>query len=116
MRSRVLLAILLLTSAAARQPAAQTAPHLSIDAVLDRLDAVRPIRETAISPDGTRVAWVADVPAATGGGSAIYVRTLPAGTPRRLSASTRPGGTRQAGPPTCTHGPAPPSLSAPAAP
>jgi dipeptidyl aminopeptidase/acylaminoacyl peptidase len=108
MRSRYAPASLLLLlpiSAAVLVAAADTAPRqssttstrLSIDAVLDRLDTVNQIRETAISSDGTRVAWVVDVPTASGGGSAIYVRDLPSGPPRRVSASTRAGGPRERG-------------------
>jgi len=60
-----------LTSAA---PAAQ-APARSIGAVLDTLDRVRAFHETAIAPDGRRVAWVEDVSAADAT-TAIYMRTI----------------------------------------
>ena len=52
-------------------PAAQ-APARSIGGLLDTLDRVRGIHETAISPDGRRVAWVEDVSAAEAT-TAIYL-------------------------------------------
>ena len=55
-------------------PSAQ-APARSIGGVLDTLDRVRAFHETAISPDGRRVAWVEDVSAAEGT-TAIRVRDL----------------------------------------
>ena len=58
-------------------PGAQ-APSRSIAGVLDTLDRVRAIHETAISPDGRRVAWVEDVSVAEGT-MAIYMRTMEAG-------------------------------------
>ena len=64
-------------------PGAQ-APGRSIAGVLDTLDRVRAFHETAISPDGRRVAWVEDVSIAEGT-TAIYTRTL--GTP---TDTTRP--------------------------
>ena len=53
-------------------PLAQ-APARSIGGVLDTLDRVRAFHETAISPDGRRVAWVEEVSAAEAT-TAIYVR------------------------------------------
>jgi dipeptidyl aminopeptidase/acylaminoacyl peptidase len=47
----------------------------SIGGLLDTLDRVRAFHETAISPDGRRVAWVEDVSAADGT-TAIWVRDL----------------------------------------
>src|SRR5205823_6095801 len=55
-------------------PRAQ-APPRSIGRVLDTLDRVRGFHQTAISPDGRRVAWVEDVSAADGT-TAIYLRTI----------------------------------------
>ncbi|MCU1383936.1 MAG: tolB protein [Acidobacteria bacterium] len=63
------------------------APARSIGPVLDTLDRVRSFHETAISPDGRRVAWVEDVSAADGT-TAIVVRDLPSGEPRRVTAAT----------------------------
>ena len=63
--------VVALTSAA---PAAQT-PARSIGGVLDTLDRVRAFHETAISPDGRRVAWVEDVSIADDT-TAIYVRVV----------------------------------------
>src|SRR5471032_2589628 len=68
-----------LASAAAAQP-----PARSITSTLDKLDRVRAFHDTAISPDGKRVAWVEDVSAADGT-TAIYVRDLPSGNPRRIT-------------------------------
>jgi dipeptidyl aminopeptidase/acylaminoacyl peptidase len=67
-------------------PAAQ-APVRSIGAVLDTLDRVRAVHETAISPDGRRVAWVEDASAGT---SAIYWRTIgaPATEKHRVTAAS----------------------------
>jgi dipeptidyl aminopeptidase/acylaminoacyl peptidase len=75
-------------------PAAQ-APARSIRSVLDTLDRVRAFHETAISPDGRRVAWVEDVSIADET-TAIYLR--PVGTvdpgatapPRGSTESPRP--------------------------
>ena len=61
----------------------------SITAVLDTLDRVRAFHETAISPDGRRVAWVEDV--STGDATtAIFVRDTGTGTSaaRRVTAAT----------------------------
>ena len=68
-----------LASAAAAQP-----PARSITSTLDTLDRVRAFHDTAISPDGKRVAWVEDISAAAGT-TAIYVRDLPSGNPRRIT-------------------------------
>jgi dipeptidyl aminopeptidase/acylaminoacyl peptidase len=62
------------TVALSAAPAAQV-PVRSIGGLLDTLDRVRGIHETAISPDGRRVAWVEDVSAAAGT-TAIYWRTI----------------------------------------
>src|SRR5579871_529735 len=61
-----------------------------VDAVLDRLDQVRTVRETALSPDGARVAWVADAPPGKGGTS-ITVRELPSGDPISITAGSGSG-------------------------
>ena len=78
-----------ITSAA---PAAQ-APARSIGTVLDTLDRVRAFHETAMSPDGRRVAWVEDVSIADET-TAIYLRTVgtdgaSAATQRGATGSTR---------------------------
>ena len=73
LRPFALLAAAVLMSAA---PSAQ-APARSIGAVLDTLDRVRGFHQTAISPDGRRVAWVEDVSAADDH-TAIYLRTVTA--------------------------------------
>src|SRR3954466_14221312 len=51
------------------------APPRSIGPMLDRLDRVRGFHQTAISPDGTRVAWVEDVSAGQGT-TAIFMRVI----------------------------------------
>jgi dipeptidyl aminopeptidase/acylaminoacyl peptidase len=56
-------------------PAAAQAPARSIGGILDTLGRVRAFHETAISPDGTRVAWVEDVSVADDT-TAIYLRTI----------------------------------------
>ena len=62
-----------------------------IDAVLQLLDRVRTVRETAISPDGQRLAWVADVAGSDGGGTAITVRELSSGETRSITAGSGAG-------------------------
>jgi dipeptidyl aminopeptidase/acylaminoacyl peptidase len=64
------------------------APLRSIGGLLDTLDRVRAVHETAISPDGRRVAWVEDVSAGAQT-TAIQVRTIgePATEVRRVTAS-----------------------------
>jgi dipeptidyl aminopeptidase/acylaminoacyl peptidase len=76
------------TVALSAAPAAQ-APARSIGGLLDTLDRVRGIHETAISPDGRRVAWVEDVSAAAGT-TAIYWRTIGAASTEshRVTAAT----------------------------
>jgi dipeptidyl aminopeptidase/acylaminoacyl peptidase len=49
----------------------------AIEDVLRRLDQVRAIRETALAPDGSRLAWVVDIAAKDGGGTAVYVGAGP---------------------------------------
>jgi dipeptidyl aminopeptidase/acylaminoacyl peptidase len=68
-----------LPATAAQQP--------SIAGVLDTLDRVRAFHETAISPDGRRVAWVEDVSIADAT-TAIYIRDLRSGEPKRVTAAT----------------------------
>src|SRR5205823_5498664 len=77
--------------AAFREPRGQTsassraeAPARSIGGLLDTLDRVRAFHETAISPDGRRVAWVEDVSAAAET-TAIYLRTIGAPAAETLS-------------------------------
>src|SRR3979490_1165877 len=65
--------------------AAQTAAR-SIGSVLDTLERVRAFHETAISPDGRRVAWVEGV-SGTDGTTAIFMRALPSGHPPRITAA-----------------------------
>ena len=70
-------------------PVAQ-APARSIATVLDTLDRVRAFHETAISPDGRRVAWVEDVSVADET-TAIYVRNIGTGAAsegRRVTVAT----------------------------
>jgi dipeptidyl aminopeptidase/acylaminoacyl peptidase len=64
------------------------APPRSIGTLLDTLDRVRGFRETAISPDGRRVAWVQDVSTADDT-TAIHVRTIgaPPAETRAVAAS-----------------------------
>ena len=66
-------------------PAAAQAPARSIGGILDTLDRVHAFQETAISPDGRRVAWVEDL-SGTDGTTAIFMRDLPSGEPRRITA------------------------------
>ena len=63
-----------------------TAERLSVDAAMDSLERVHAFSQTAISPDGRRVAWV-EPQAAPGGASTIYVRELPSAAPKRVSAA-----------------------------
>ena len=61
----------------------------SVDQVLAELAAVRDFKETAISPDGTRVAWVVGLDGKDGlpsTNSAIYTAELRASKPRRVTA------------------------------
>jgi dipeptidyl aminopeptidase/acylaminoacyl peptidase len=74
------------------------APARSIGALLDTLDRVRAFHETAISPDGRRVAWVEDVSAGEQT-TAIYLRTIasPATDTHRVTASNDGRGHRDDG-------------------
>ena len=75
---------------AAALPASRPAP--SVDAVLDQLDRVHGFRETALSADGRRLAWVETLsPSGEEGPSRIWVRDLPGGAPRPVSAGTPAG-------------------------
>ena len=78
-------------------PSAQ-APSRSIGPVLDTLDRVRGFHQTAISPDGRRVAWVEDVSGANEA-TAIYLRTIgaPATETRGLTASNDGRGHKEDG-------------------
>ena len=72
------LAITALAAAPSAQAPALRAPQggtRKIGEVLDTLDRVRGFHETAISPDGSCVAWVEDVSAADGT-TAIYLRKI----------------------------------------
>ena len=79
--------VTLLGSASPRAFRAPQVGARSIGGLLDTLDRVRAVRETAISPDGRRVAWVEDVSAGAQT-SAIQVRTIgaAAGDVRRVTA------------------------------
>jgi dipeptidyl aminopeptidase/acylaminoacyl peptidase len=71
------LAYLLVTTIYACVPAA--AQKNAADAVLDQVFAVRRFRQTAISPDGKRVAWVETLKTAEGssnGNAAVYAAAL----------------------------------------
>ncbi len=60
----------------------------SIASVIDTLDRVRGFHETAISPDGQRIAWVQDV---AGGGTAVFWRDLRMSNPAmRVTAAIDP--------------------------
>ena len=62
-----------------------------LSSVIDPLFATRTFHDVAISPDGTRVAWVEFIPEKAGGSSnsAIYVAELSNATsPRRITAAT----------------------------
>src|SRR6516164_1873825 len=85
--------VTLLGSASPRAFRAPQVGARSIGGLLDTLDRVRAVRETAISPDGRRVAWVEDVSAGAQT-SAIQVRTIgaAAGDVRRVTASAVGGG------------------------
>jgi dipeptidyl aminopeptidase/acylaminoacyl peptidase len=64
---------------------AQTRP--SVDSVLDALHRVRTFRQAALSPDGGAVAWVErrHDPQGWETRSAIFLASLPSGTPRRVT-------------------------------
>ena len=69
----------------------QTNAKNSLDPIIDSLFAVRHFGQVAISPDGTRVAWVEKLIGSNGapsGYSAIYVADLQnlTGSPRRITA------------------------------
>ncbi len=77
----------LCSSALAEKPASSSA----IDAELDQLFAVRSFRQAAISPDGSRVAWVETLNSADGmptGNTAIFVAEAAGKSkPRRITAA-----------------------------
>jgi dipeptidyl aminopeptidase/acylaminoacyl peptidase len=81
-------------------PVAQSAAPVrpSIDKVLDALDAIRAFHDTAVSPDGRHVAWSVDMPAASGGGVGLFVRDLPSGAARRVTAGGPAAGSRAQAP------------------
>ena len=65
---------------------AQSRP--AIDAVIGTVEHVHGFAETAVSPDGRRVAWVEDLtPSGDSGPTAIWVKELPSGQPIRVSAA-----------------------------
>jgi len=70
----------------------QSAPKRKTDPLIDSLFAVREFSQTAISPDGKKVAWVEALKAKDGSPSsktAIYVAMLESpATPRRITAGT----------------------------
>src|SRR2546422_7751202 len=68
-------------------PAAQTDRRRAIAHVLETLDRVRAFHQTAISPDGHRVAWVEDVSLADST-TAVFVRDVgTSGSPERVTAA-----------------------------
>src|ERR1700693_1091721 len=83
---RLLASFAALFTLAAAAPA-QTRP--SPDSVLDALHAVKTFRQAAISPDGTRVAWVERRRDGKGQEtlSAIFQADTTGGKPRRISAA-----------------------------
>jgi len=81
---REILAALLLGLPAAA--AAQSRPP--IDTVIGSIEKVHSFSETAVSPDGRRVAWVEDLtPAGESGPTAIWATELPSGKAVRVSAA-----------------------------
>jgi dipeptidyl aminopeptidase/acylaminoacyl peptidase len=68
-------------------PAVPAAQERSIGRVLDTLERVRAFHETAISSDGRHVAWVGDASLADAT-TAIYIRDLRSGEPKRVTAAT----------------------------
>jgi len=69
-------------------PAAQTDRRRAIAHVLETLDRARAFHQTAISPDGHRVAWVEDVSLADST-TAVFVRDVgTSGSPERVTAAT----------------------------
>ena len=94
MTSRARLSPFLLLLAVATLPAlplraAAPPERPSVDSVLETLGRVVSLRETALSPDGTRVAWAERVRAADGAErrSVIRVSGLDGGAPRALTAA-----------------------------
>lgn len=90
--SPVLLLVALSLVAPLPARAAADAPHASVDAVLDALNATVRFKQVALSPDGTRVAWVETVPTKDGprpDATEVYVLELgrEGAAPRRLSAA-----------------------------
>jgi dipeptidyl aminopeptidase/acylaminoacyl peptidase len=75
------------------RPSAAPVNRPSIDSVVDTLAKVRTFKETAITQDGHRLAWVEDLPE----GSAVYVRDLPSGEAHRVTAATDRGNYRERG-------------------
>ncbi len=85
--------IAFLSSTAERCGAQQTGGKAALDRVIDSLLPVRAFREVAISPQGTRVAWVESLHeknGSTSSNSAIFIADLksPAAPPRRISAAS----------------------------
>ena len=68
--------------------AASAAERPSVDAVLDALDRLHELRQAALSPDGTRVAWVERLrsPEGFGGPSTIHLAPRTGGPARTLGA------------------------------
>ena len=88
MRRRVCRGIAILVSAALLLAAAP--PRSPLESILDSLEGVRSFRSVAISPDGTRVAWVERVRSREGSEhlSVIDVADLASAASRRLSAAS----------------------------
>src|ERR1051325_7860634 len=66
-----------------------TFAQTSLDRVVSELVAVRDFKETAISPDGVRVAWVVALNGKDGlpsRNSALYAAEVRGGKPRRITA------------------------------
>jgi dipeptidyl aminopeptidase/acylaminoacyl peptidase len=62
-----------------------------IESVIDTIAKVHAFAETAVSPDGRRVAWVEDLtPSGDGGPTAIWVKELPSGKPYHVTAAPTP--------------------------
>jgi dipeptidyl aminopeptidase/acylaminoacyl peptidase len=79
------------------RPSAAPVDRPSIDSVLGTLAKVRTFKETALTQDGHRLAWVEDLPEGESGASAVYVRDLPSGDAHRVTAAADRGNYREHG-------------------